>query len=344
MSTRYARGTVLVTGASGVVGSSIARELADFQVIGLVHRTSASGAIQSVKGNITQPRLGLSEADYRELCARVDIVVHSAGNVDFTASLASHQAINVVGTQRILELAEDAQAPIHHVSTAYIRALASDCLAPIDSANVVYSYVSTKLRAERLVSSSGLPCSIYRPSNLIGDSRTGEIPRKQMVPQMASGLLRGQYPVLPSRPGALLDLVPADVCGQAIAAAARAGDIGSEYWLSYGSASPSIGEIVELCREFAGSIGQKMSIPQIVDPDDEEAVREALARLPRTRRPFVRMILPRFISLAYAMAGVGVVPSSLDALTERYGLVLPDLREALMRGLSYLQSSSRRRK
>ena len=87
-----------------------------------------------------------------------------------------------------------------------------------------------------------------------------------------------------------------------------------------------------------------MSIPQIVDPDDEEAVREALARLPRTRRPFVRMILPRFISLAYAMAGVGVVPSSLDALTERYGLVLPDLREALMRGLSYLQSSSRRRK
>ena len=245
MSTRYARGTVLVTGASGVVGSSIARELADFQVIGLVHRTSASGAIQSVKGNITQPRLGLSEADYRELCARVDIVVHSAGNVDFTASLASHQAINVVGTQRILELAEDAQAPIHHVSTAYIRALASDCLAPIDSANVVYSYVSTKLRAEHLVKLER-PALLDLPA-LEPDRRFahGEIPRKQMVPQMASGLLRGQYPVLPSRPGALLDLVPADVCGQAIAAAARAGDIGSEYWLSYGSASPSIGEIVE---------------------------------------------------------------------------------------------------
>lgn len=338
-----ARRTVLITGASGVVGSSIARELADFHVIGLVHRTNSDRAIQTVRGNVTQPRLGLSEADYRELCARVDMVVHSAGNVDFTASLADHQAINVVGTQRVLELVAHAEVPLHHVSTAYIRALEADSRAPIDFTNVVYSYVSTKLEAERLVSSSGVPCTIYRPSNLIGDSRTGEIPRKQMVPQMASGLLRGQYPVLPSRPGALLDLVPADVCGQAIAAAARAEDIGSEYWLSYGSASPSIGEIVDLCEQFALSIGQKMATPQIVDPDDKQAVREAIARLPRARRPFVKMVLPRFISLAYAMAGVGVVPSSLDVLTERYGLVLPDLRESLLRGLKFLQTSRRRR-
>ena len=54
-----ARRTVLLTGASGVVGRALLRRLGDLDVVCLVHRSPVSGPnVTTALGDITEPMLG----------------------------------------------------------------------------------------------------------------------------------------------------------------------------------------------------------------------------------------------------------------------------------------------
>lgn len=327
------RPTILVSGASGVVGSALLRELGGAELIGLVHSgTLAVERAEALRSDVSAPRLGLSERQYRELVARTDTIVHSAGLTDFSAPVHRHQAINVVGTERMLELASAAGAPIHHISTSWVQAMTDDAPLPLKPGNAIHAYVSSKVTAERLVRESGVPHSFYRPSNLIGDSRTGKVGPSQFIPQLTLETLRGRLPLLPARPGARLDMVPDDVCARAIAACAMAGDLGATRWLTYGAASPTIPELVDICAEYARDTGRSFTPPAVVDPDRPDEVEAELARLPAGQRG----LFPWLVELSAGITAGGVFPSSLAELGERYDLPVPDLRDALRRGLAYL--------
>src|SRR6516165_7615751 len=82
-----ARRTVLLTGASGVVGRALLQRLGDFSVVCLVHRSPVSGPnVTTVRGDIASPMLGLAEQAYAELAAKVDAVIHCAAITDFNRS------------------------------------------------------------------------------------------------------------------------------------------------------------------------------------------------------------------------------------------------------------------
>lgn len=76
--------------------------------------------LASVEGDITLDRFGLSDADYKTLADRVDIVVNSAATVTFDERLDLAAAINLEGPQRLLTLARDAGAAYMQVSTCYV--------------------------------------------------------------------------------------------------------------------------------------------------------------------------------------------------------------------------------
>jgi thioester reductase-like protein len=305
-------------------------------VIGLVHSgTLANERAEAVRADVTAERLGLPEREYRELAARADVIVHSAGLVDFGLPEERYQRINVVGSQRLIEFALAAEAPVHHVSTAFVQAFAHDAPVELKPPNAVYAYVASKIESDRLFAESGLPYTVYRPPNLVGDSRTGAISRKQFATQIASDVLRGRFPFLPARPGVRLDMVPQDVCGRAIAAAVAADDIGSEYWLTYGPDAMSVRELIDLCVGFAESIGHPVDPPRLVDPDRPEEAEEELVKLPSAARVFYQ----RLVELSDAMSAGGQFPTSLPLLEERYGLPIPDLRDAVRRGLEYVARS-----
>jgi nucleoside-diphosphate-sugar epimerase len=330
-----ARPTILVSGASGVVGSALLRELVDYEVIGLVHGgrlADGGGRAEAVRADVSAERLGLDAHAYADLVARTDAIVHSAGLTDFTAPAHRHQRINVVGTERMLELASAAGAPIHHISTAWVQAMGPDAPLRLEPGNAIHAYVDSKATAERLVRDSGVPYSFYRPSNLIGDSQTGRVGASQFIPQLTLETLRGRLPLLPARPGARLDMVPDDVCARAIAACATAGEIGATHWLTYGAASPTIPELVEICADYARATGRPFTPPAVVDPDRPDEVEAQLARLPAGQRG----LFPWLVQLSAGITAGGVFPSSLADLGERHGLPVPDLRDALHRGLEYL--------
>jgi thioester reductase-like protein len=74
-----------------------------------------------VAGDVSQPRLGLADADFAALTAQVDLVINSAASVVFDAPLNDALQHNTRSTQYVAEFARACRgAVLLHVSTAYV--------------------------------------------------------------------------------------------------------------------------------------------------------------------------------------------------------------------------------
>jgi 2-alkyl-3-oxoalkanoate reductase len=172
---------VLVTGASGFLGSHVAEQLSEqgHSVIALVRSTSNTRFLSSLRGLDLVTGAVEDAASVREAMQGVDAVVHSAGLVK-ARSEDEFFAINVKGTQHLLdaarEVAPDLRRFVFVSSLAVIgpsldgRPVAGDA-AP----NPLTRYAKSKLAAERLVQAARdeLKVTILRPPMIYGP-RDGE--------------------------------------------------------------------------------------------------------------------------------------------------------------------------
>lgn len=77
--------------------------------------------VTPVAGDISQPRLGLSEGAFATLTAQVDIVINSAASVSFDAPVNEALLHNTRSTQNVAEFALACRsAVLVHISTAYV--------------------------------------------------------------------------------------------------------------------------------------------------------------------------------------------------------------------------------
>lgn len=79
--------------------------------------------ITCITGDLTQDRLGLDEAAYAQLVAKVNIVINSAATVVFDERLDLALSLNTLGPTRLLELARAANGIYVHISTAYVSGM-----------------------------------------------------------------------------------------------------------------------------------------------------------------------------------------------------------------------------
>jgi thioester reductase-like protein len=187
--------TVLFTGFPGFIGSRLlVRLLADdpsMRVVALVEPKMAERAREVAKaisdriaiepGDITDRRLGLSEARYNELAESVSLVMHLAAIYDLAVPQAVADNVNVNGTRHILDFCHACKhlERLHYVSTAYVAGTRTGRVmeADLDVGQTFKNhYESTKFGAEVLVRQNmkAIPTTIYRPGIVVGDSRTGE--------------------------------------------------------------------------------------------------------------------------------------------------------------------------
>jgi nucleoside-diphosphate-sugar epimerase len=321
----------VLTGASGVVGKALLPELADHELICLVNCRTLDGGRTVVRADVTQPRLGLDRADYEALTRRADCVIHSAAVTDWAAPAERIRATNVEGTRNVLELVRAAGAPLYLLSTAFVTAIGPEAPLTLPPEHIIVDYVTSKRDAERLVRDSGLPAAILRPTNLIGDSSTGEIARNQIIQQVIGFVCRGKVPLYPTRRETLVDVIPQDVLAKAVAGLVRDGEAGGDYWLTYGEQAFTVARALELCAEFMDGIGRPIELPRIVDPDALDADRKAIEAL----KPTARAFFARLLEFSDGMTACGTFPSDVDALTERYDLPSPSLEDAYLRGLGH---------
>jgi nucleoside-diphosphate-sugar epimerase len=327
---RLGRKTIVLTGASGVVGNALLSELDDHELICLVNRGDIDDR-PVVRADVTRAQLGLDRTAYRDLARRADCVVHSAAVTDWAEPRERIRTTNVEGTRNVLELARAADAPFYYMSTSFIRAIAPDAPLELPSSHIIVNYVTSKRDAEELVAGAGVPYTIFRPTNLIGDSRTGRIARNQITQIVAEFVCRGKVALYPTREDTLADVIPQDVFAKAVAGVIREEDLGREYWLTSGERALTVPEAIALCVRFMGEIGRPIDPPRLVDPSVVGAVCAEIDALP----PMGRAFFARLLEFSEGITACGTFPSDLDELTERYALPRPSQEDAYLRGLDF---------
>ncbi|MEJ2763772.1 SDR family oxidoreductase [Photobacterium sp. MCCC 1A19761] len=131
-----------------------------------------------VIGDLTQPRLGLSESSIADLRGNIRHFFHLAAIYDLKASAEIQEAVNVQGTQHALDAAEDLDAGcFHHISSIAAAGLYQGHFREDmfeEAENLDHPYFSTKHLSEKTVREHCMvPYRIYRPGMVIGHSKTG---------------------------------------------------------------------------------------------------------------------------------------------------------------------------
>lgn len=167
---------VLVTGATGLVGNNVVRQLLEQgATVRVLVRNPKDRAIEGLRLDVHTGEIQNRTA-VREACVGVDAVVHAAGSVHIGwTGYESQYAANVTGTQVVAESAREAQAKLVHVSSVNALGLGT-AQSPADEhaplvGGVPCGYVLTKQEAEQAVLrevQAGLHAVIVNPGFMLG--------------------------------------------------------------------------------------------------------------------------------------------------------------------------------
>jgi long-chain acyl-CoA synthetase len=214
--------------------------------------------VEIVRADLEKERLGLEAAAHERLAARTAGVIHGAASVSFALPLAQARAINVEGTRRMIDLARAAKSPFDYIGTAYVAGERTG-LALETELDVGQSfrntYEQTKNEAEQLVRARAGEqlVAIYRPSIIVGDSKTGRTSSFKVLYWPLKIFTRG-FRLAPGRPDAVMDVVPSDfVVRSVLALRKQPGRAGQAYHLCAGpERSARLGELGEAAARFFG--------------------------------------------------------------------------------------------
>jgi len=183
--------------------------------------------LRLVNGDITIPNLGMDPADYHRLTGEVTTIFHSAALLDFMAPWEALQKTNIEGTRNLMDFGmacrgrSDFQG-VCHISTFAVAGTATGIFHE-KSLDVGQSfnndYERSKFEGEKLVVSyrdKGLPVSTFRPSIIVGNSRTGETRSFETLYKPLHFLSLGLYKQLPANGRTKFNLVPVDSAAEAI--------------------------------------------------------------------------------------------------------------------------------
>ena len=185
-----------VTGATGFIGRNLVELLLEREgTLYVLVREGSRGRLEELRnrwgvdedrvvpiiGDLSQPRLGVSDEDVERLTGEVDHLFHLAAVYDMTADAESQQVANIEGTRHMVELAEAVDAGCVHI----VSSIAAAGLYPGTWREDMFEeavdldthpYFRTKHDSEGVVRDEcSRPYRVYRPGIVVGHSETGEM-------------------------------------------------------------------------------------------------------------------------------------------------------------------------
>ncbi len=260
-----AKDIAFLTGASGFVGSAVARKLLDegFAVRALVRKSSN-------RANLAGIDLDVVEGDIRDAAliqkamAGVRQVFHVAA--DYRLWAPDPQEIiktNTDGTRAIMRaaLASGVERIAYTSSVATLRlsddGTPSDETMPLSAENAIGAYKKSKVLAERLVermvAEEGLPAVIVNPSTPIGPRDVRPTPTGRIVVEAAAGRM-------PAYVETGLNLVHVDDVADGHVAALKKGRTGERYIL--GGQDMTLGQMLAEIATLAGRRPPTIKLPR----------------------------------------------------------------------------------
>jgi len=196
------------------------RERANHEIARIAGLTGRSqNDFQIVEGDISQPYLGLADADLEAAKQETTRVFHLAAVYDLAVERELALRVNAGGTRNVVEFARSLPSlqHFHHVSTCYVAGKREGVILESElrhDAGYRNFYEESKYLSELEVEAAKetMPVTIHRPAVVCGDSKTGETVKYDGVYYLILYLLR--WPSLSSvnigNHRVSLNLVPVD--------------------------------------------------------------------------------------------------------------------------------------
>ena len=221
---------VLLTGATGFVGSHIGAELlrsTNSTLYCLIRDTGRSAGrrlreswtryglwepamasrIVVVTGDLSRHDMSVDAAAYQSLASDIDTIFHCGAMVDFRHGYDQLKSTNVEGTARILRLSVTGnEKTVHHMSTLSVFSGSTELGQEIDEDTALSSvapsggYNQSKWMAERLIATAkerGVPVNVYRLGEVMPHSRSGVAnPRSAFYLLTKACIALGRFPCI----------------------------------------------------------------------------------------------------------------------------------------------------
>ncbi len=242
--------TVLLTGANGFIATHIARNLLadeDVVVLALVRANGEASVkaklarewwdypelinslgtrVRAIQGDVCQPNFGLKPEEYKKMVEETTHIIHTAADWRLLP-LDELRKTNVGGTANVLAFAKEANKHhrlerFSHISTAYVAGGATGTI-PEDQLTDEYGfftdYERSKYEGEQLVQAAKkeLSISVFRPSMVVGDSKTGAIKTFNTFYFPLRLYLTGRMRLMPVSRSLRINVVPVDYVAKAVA-------------------------------------------------------------------------------------------------------------------------------
>lgn len=253
---------VLVTGATGFLGSHVAEMLAQqgHSVVALVRRTSNTKFLSSLKGVELAHGAVEDAPSVRAAMKGVDAVIHSAGLVK-ARNEAEFFKINADGTTILLDAAKEVAPDLKRF--VYVSSLAavgpSDDGKPVPSScapRPVTHYGRSKLEGERraLAEKDKLPVVVLRPPMIYG-------PRDQESFAFFQSVSRRFLPYLGDGKNTMSVIYATDAASACINALESEAAVGNTYFIDDGEVYVWKDMLAEIERALARPAFLRMGVP-----------------------------------------------------------------------------------
>ena len=318
---------VLVTGASGFVGSAVARKLLDrgFAVRALVRPTSPRFHLAGLDLEFAEGDLR-DAATVRPAMAGVRYVFHVAADYRLWAPDRNEIMVNNLTSTRIV-MEEALRAGVERVvytssvATLAVRTDGSsvDETFPLDEAKAIGVYKRSKVVAERLVermvAEHKLPAIIVNPSTPIGPRDVKPTPTGRIIVEAARGRM-------PAYVDTGLNLVHVDDVADGHLAALDRGTIGERYIL--GGQNVHLSEMLAVIAGLVGRRPPRIRMPRgpiVPLAIAAETIARFTKREPLVTRDALRMSkYQMFFTTAKAERTLGIAARPFtDALADAIG-------------------------
>jgi thioester reductase-like protein len=242
--------TIFLTGFPGFIAERLVKRLAsrDTKFFLLVQKSFIEKAAQAIRdvaaktnlpvenfalveGDITQANLGIDEETSKTIRESATGVYHLAAIYDLAVAKETASRVNVEGTRNVNEFVEKLQnlRRYNYVSTCYVAGKRTGKILESElehAAGFRNFYEETKYLAELEVAKlkNDIPLTIFRPSIVVGDSKTGETAKYDGIYSLILYLRKAPHLfrfVNVGNKDVKLNLVPVDFVVEAIAALSK---------------------------------------------------------------------------------------------------------------------------